>query len=57
MDIIDNLLVIEEEVRDFHKTASRLIYSSYLDLENLAESDEMCSVADSYNWSQTIRNS
>lgn len=55
MDVINNLLVIEREIREFHKAASSMIYDGYLKLEDLAESSKMCDVADSYNWSQTVR--
>ncbi len=55
MDIVNQMLTLEQDTKNFQKHASKMIYESFLDLLSLADTDQLCAVSDSYYYSQTIR--
>lgn len=57
LDYLDALYLIQISISNFRKTASSLVYGSFLTLANTADTGQMCTVSDSYVvYSQQLRN-
>ena len=50
MDYIDELSEILNQIRSFRNSASSLVFGSFLNLANEADSDLFCNISDSYNY-------